>query len=137
MFFGSSGNADKFKLDGWSRAEGVLTWTDGVEASINLPVSKPYHPVTLKAYFRPYFAPGRVKSQRVNVLVNGRAVGTWTIKRKGFKEHTLVVLPGFFTDPERTVITFQIPDARAPADMGESIDTRRLGIAVKTMVLGR
>ena len=92
-------------------------------------------PVTLKAKFRAALFSGKVDKQTVHILANGQEAGEWTITKPGFQEKDITIPKSLFTDPDRLVITFNLPDAASPAQSGVSGDNRLLGIAVSEITL--
>jgi len=133
--FGFLGNAQPYQTKGWAAAEDGFTWTVGKSASLSIPISMLKSPVTLKAKFRAALFSGKVDKQTVHILANGQEAGEWTITKPGFQEKDITIPKSLFTDPDRLVITFNLPDAASPAQSGVSGDNRLLGIAVSEITL--
>jgi hypothetical protein len=136
ILFNSSGNSRRYQTAGWSLPESEFTWTDAKKASLTIPIAATRsRAVTLKADLRPFIVPGKVDRQTVHVLVNGRKAGTWNITKPGFQEHTLTIPASLLTDPHSLEITFELPDAVSPVEVGYNKDRRVLGLAFRTIEL--
>jgi len=76
-----------------------------------------------------------VDRQSVHVFVNGRKAGTWNITKPGFQEHALTIPAGLLTDPYSLQLTFELPDAASPAEVGYNQDRRVLALAFRSIRL--
>ncbi|GAB4335769.1 MAG: hypothetical protein Kow0099_08370 [Candidatus Abyssubacteria bacterium] len=147
--FGWSGNYMEYEAEGWSDPEGEFTWTDGTSANLLIPLQPTETDIELKTRLRPFLVPGKLDSQRIIVRVNGEQVAEWTLThestaRRGlwelltraavFHEHTAVI-PKRLLQDSHALITFELPDAVRPIDLGASDDQRTLGAAIKSIVL--
>jgi hypothetical protein len=149
LTFGWSGNYIEYEGSGWSDHEREFTWTDGKSANLLVPSASAGSDIQLKARLHPLLIPGKVDRQRVIVRVNGEQVAEWIMKdepteRRGlserlrrarvFQERTAVI-PSRLLGDSHVTITFELPDAVRPADLGVSEDHRMLGVAVRSLVL--
>ena len=134
--FTKSGNAKYFKLDGWAEEEDAFTWTIGYEASLKIPFYVPDSPqIVLKAIMSGFLKPGMVNKQIVFVLVNGIELEQWIFETPGFREKALVIPSKSFLESNFLLITFRMPTAVSPHQIGLSNDERQLGIAVQAIEL--
>ena len=77
--------------------------------------------------------PGKHDSQTVNVLVNDQLVGRWEIAEHLFHTQQLKLPTSALHASGPTRFKFEFPDARSPASLGESEDTRQLGLAFRRL----
>jgi hypothetical protein len=69
--------------------------------------------------------------QRVHVRVNGEAVADWSYVRGDASNMRETVIPAAVAKAQTPLrITFDMPDARAPLDLGLSSDPRPLGVGL-------
>ena len=70
--------------------------------------------------------------------MNGKHAGNWVITREGgkwrFQEQTIHI-PNSLINDEKITLTFELPDAISPAELGMSKDVRELALAVASIVL--
>jgi len=138
IYFGKSGQEASYEVDGWSQPSKHSTWIDGVNATLKIPVSVPESAsIKLKAEFFPFIVPGKVETQTVIILINGKKAGKWIIKEKGLQERTLDIPRRFIGDTGLLKITFNTPDAISPAEIGYNKDKRVLGIAFRSLQLDK
>jgi len=128
--FGKRGNSRPFQVSGWvlTTAERIL-WTEGNEASLAIRFPKTTNPVILRAVIKPMLAPGKLDRQRVIIYMGSEKVGSWNVSANKFQTMELVLPPGLFNRTEKTVIRFELPDAKSPKSLGVGKDTRDLAIA--------
>jgi hypothetical protein len=133
--FGSNGNAQPNKAEGWSDAEKNLTWTNGSRATVVLSVSPPKKPVHLRVFAGAYLKPDLLKKQRVNILVNRQPAAEWVFNTRDFGVWEATIPQNLFSDQKRNYITFELPDSIAPSAIGNGVDLRKLGLAVAWLSL--
>jgi hypothetical protein len=136
LFFGNGGNAAAFMGVGWSGPEAKITWTDGHTATLYLPARPPRTALTLRAKVAAYIRRGKFETQRIRVLVNRHEVGEWVLNAD-FQECSLNVPEDCFSGAETTELTFDMPDAVAPASFGGNTDSRTLGLAAQWLEFTR
>jgi len=134
--FAKGGNAEYYKAAGWGSAEGAFTWTEGGSASLNIPISAPEAPfVTLRVWLSAFLSPGKVDKQTVSILINRKAVGIWVFVNLELQEKTLFIPRESFVKSSNMEITFHLPEAVSPAQVGFNNDKRVLGLAVRAIEL--
>jgi hypothetical protein len=133
--FGFMGNAQAYQGDGWSLPEDGLTWSDGKNASLIIPIAEPKPPVILEARLMALLSAGKLERQNIHVLVNGQEAGIWEITKPGFQGQQLIIPGEFFMHSGQMVLTFNTPDAASPKQLGLSGDPRSLGIAMHSLRL--
>jgi hypothetical protein len=136
LHFGVNGNAQSYKAGGWSTPEDQITWSDGRRAELVLPTRPPRDAIRLKLYAGVYLNRGKVDRQRVRLSVNRRVAAELVLSQPDFAVLDVTIPRDFFSDQERTVITFEMPDSIPPSSIGDGKDLRQLGIAVSWLSLG-
>jgi hypothetical protein len=122
--------AAPFLRDGWSQPEGDFRWTDGDAAAIRFAGERP-PPDAIELELRPYLVHGRIGRQHVDVVLNGREVGSVDAVAAPFERYVVPLPPGVVE--AQNTLTLRLPDAASPRSLGESADERRLGIAVRAI----
>ncbi|MEF9438631.1 MAG: hypothetical protein L0922_07850 [Candidatus Mariimomonas ferrooxydans] len=134
--FAEGGNAENYKVAGWGSAEGTFTWTEGKTASLNIPISVTNAPfVILKAGLSAFLSPGKVDKQTVRILINNKAAGIWVFVKPELQEKSLFIPRDLLMKSNDIEISFHIPDAVSPAQLGFNNDKRVLGLAIRTIEL--
>jgi hypothetical protein len=130
LSFGKAGNFKPYQDGGWAITNsGDITWTSGPETGLSLPLPEPSAAVRMSARLKPMLAPGRLERQRVSVSVNGREVTQWELTTNDFQDLELLIPREYFTGKGNTLIRFQLPDARSPAELGVGPDLRPIALA--------
>jgi hypothetical protein len=119
--------ADPWLFSGWSWAEPQFRWTEGPEASLVFGMDRAAD-LEMQLLVAPYLIPRKVKTQNVVVSCNGKEVTRFRLASPDMALHS-VRLPASHLRLEN-VITFGLPNAAIPMSLGESLDSRRLGIRV-------
>src|SRR5690242_14088471 len=81
--FGATGNAGEYRRTGWADPEPKHTWTLGPESRLELPLSPLPGPCRMVIELGPFVSPPALSAQRLQVLVNGWAVGDFFIREVG------------------------------------------------------
>jgi len=133
--FGTGGDAPAYQGLGWSYAEPGATWTIGPDATLFLRMREaPAKNLRLAARLIA-FAPPQHPDLHFAVLVNGQRVGEWTARAGGPSLECSAGIPAGLIRPGLTRILFHMDDARSPAELGISVDMRKLGVALQTLKL--
>ena len=103
---------------GWSRPEGSFRWTDGPTAEIVF-AAEPSGGARLRMRLTPF---GR---QRLEIRLNGERLDVLELTAAGEIE---VPARGLARE---NVLGLALPDARSPSSLGQSADTRTLGVSVE------
>ncbi len=131
IVFGAEGNATVFQGTGWGLPENGLTWTNGQSASLFIPVDTPEKDLRLKVHMFPLIG-GEIKSQPVDVYINGDYIGGWDVTHDG---EYILTLPREIIKEQILKIKIDIPKAISPMSLKIGDDQRILGIAVKEIVI--
>ncbi|MBI1803908.1 MAG: sulfatase-like hydrolase/transferase [Ignavibacteriae bacterium] len=127
--FKVGGNALPYLGRGWSVPEGFGTWTEGPVARVNLVIPPSNGDLLLEAKFKP-FVFGRAKQQFVILKTNDHEIGKWEASDSG-AYHARIPKSTLHGDLLR--ISFEMPDAKSPRELGMNDDPRILGVAVNEM----
>jgi len=123
---------------GWSAPEGWGgTWSDGPAASLFLNLA-PHQTAGLNLTLTGHaFVNAQHPVQRVDVLVNGATIGSLRYDDPSSTVRTLSIPGSVLQRVEHGVltVTLRFPDACAPADLGLSKDSRKLGLGVASLRL--
>jgi hypothetical protein len=132
--FGMEGNADPFTGRGWAAPLSNGQWSDGDSAHLILQVAAPGEDVDFLLAMRPFLVPGKLDRQRVRILVGGAHLTTLDVNEPQAKLYKLTIPASMLTSDE-VHLTFGLPDAAIPAELGVSGDRRKLGISVISVCL--
>ncbi len=127
--FGMTGNADPFMGSGWSTQHNHHGWNNGHRASLKFIVELPESDIVFEAKFIPFIEPGKVKKQRIYVLVNGNKVSEWIATERKVQTFQATI-PKELVDSKNLMITFEFPDAVSPKSIDAGGDPRKLAIAM-------
>jgi hypothetical protein len=125
--FGRRASVMRYMRDGWDIGEGNFTWTVGTSCQLDLPAPRAPGHYILRIDAWPLIVPGKVPKQDVSVLLDGVVVGQYSLREPAA---WIVSLPRELTEGRDVLpLTFVLPDATRPIDLGGSADTRKLGLA--------
>ncbi len=135
--FGSVEKSQRYQLYGWSRPSGEssqteFTWSIGKRSALKIPFKPPHNPILLTIDATGYLPEGKRINQRAIVSVNGEKLGEWRIAEK--KDYNIIIPNKILKSDEQQLI-FDLPDAISPYETVDSVDTRKLGIAVRSVLI--
>ena len=131
-YYKTEDNARKYMLTGWSRQEKEYTWTDGNEASMLFDIQN-FRDKNLRLHIRAFaYLGGGLPCQTVDVYVNEIKTASWKITDEAWHG---AEIPYTATGNGLLKIRFAISDPTSPKEIGESSDERKLGIAVKELII--
>jgi hypothetical protein len=115
---------------GWRSADKQDPFWGGEEvASIRIPVMKEGVDYLIKLHAKPFLADENNYRQRIVISIGGEKFEELVAAKDEFSQIPIVLPAGRLTRPW-TRVELEFPDALVPAEIGESTDQRRLGIAV-------
>ena len=131
--FDSKGTNAIYTTHGWSGQEETHRWTEGPKAGLSFVISDDMSgkDMLLRLKAHAYLGGGRTY-QTVGVFANGQQVTAWKMKDLNWYE---AVIPIKLLKDGVLNLEFTISDPTSPSDVGESRDTRKLGIAVRKLVI--
>ena len=123
--FGIGNNYENYSYFGFSSPEQGFTWTERFLSSLSLPVNAPGEDLTLRAEIF------LLSTQEVNIYINKEYLGKWYVNNTGTYNLTI---------PKELVnnyinLTFELPNATSPKNLGINDDERLLGIAFRSLVI--
>ncbi len=131
--FSVNGNAGQYLIDGWGSPESEWRWTVGNSARLVLNFKENVKgDLNLRLHGLAFLAEGKLPQQNVTVLVNDKSVANWAVKTDA--DYTAKIPAALIRDG-RAAITLKIATPKSPSETGKSTDTRKLGIAVKSIIL--
>lgn len=124
---------------GWSSAdEGFGTWSDGERAEINFLKMPGPPPLFFNALVRPFLAKGHSRLE-VSLAANGVSLAEWSFdaSRRGDRDWAWqhVKIPESIAASGEIQIVLNIRSPASPRELGLSIDSRKLGIAIRRFSL--
>jgi len=115
---------------GWRSADNQEPfWGGEGVASIRIPVAKKGVDYLIKLHAKPFLAGENNHRQRIVISIGGEKLEELVAAEDEFSHIPIVLPAGRLTRPW-TRVDLEFPDALVPAEIGESTDQRRLGIAV-------
>ncbi len=119
-----------FLKAGFSSPEFWGSWTDDTKAIIEVPtidITKK-GPLFLRTLVDGYVYPPKLERQVVDVFLNNHKISRWIFRKRG-KQIKEIEIPQSLLDTTQGLrISFSIPRATSPKQVGESEDTRKLGL---------
>lgn len=127
--FSLNGNSSMYKGKGWSSVEREMTWTEGNNTMLNVLTESTKNDLELIATIAP------LAKQRVNIKVNGKYIGKWSIEESKYKDYSIVISNNLITDSIIN-IEFELPDAVSPSEViNGSNDKRKLALSFKNIII--
>lgn len=127
------GEAIPYLKAGWSTAESYHLWSDGPMSGLSFHLEKaPEKDILLRFLGFGYVPPNKNRGQSVSVIVNQAPIDRWLIKDNKWYE---AVIPREIITDNTVNIVFDISDPLSPGDFKNAKDKRRVGIAIRKMVL--
>ena len=137
LLFKAGGTGVPYLREGWSGPEAAGVWSDEPRATVEIPISPAQR--TLKSASLQVaafgFLPPESPFRTVTVSVPGGGSETFKLGLTTALRHDfLVPLPPEALKGDKLVITFDIPDAKSPQELGLSKDdTRKLGVGLEAI----
>jgi hypothetical protein len=125
--------ADGYIRAGWSPAENTQMWSNGPIAGLSLHLDRiPQKDLSLRILGFAFLGKNKIKCQVISLSVNQVPIGRWLVKEGKVYE---AVIPRSAIADKKVNIVFRISNPMSPADIENSTDFRKLGIALVKMVL--
>jgi hypothetical protein len=131
--FGTGGSIKPFLKEGWSVLESDFNWTEGTRSRMRLPMPARQGRLTLEIALNPMLMPPVFTRQRLMISVNGHEIASAVVAGEctlGFDLPDAALAGAADLDVE-----LRCPDAMIPAEIGANPDPRRLGVAVREIML--
>jgi hypothetical protein len=132
--FDAQGAAGQYQLNGWSHAEPWGTWTDGPEAVLQIPLTRPPRGAVDLALEAHAFIRTAHPRLHVSVLCAGAVVAEWQIETAECATYRATI-PEWLAVREGALLTIALRMERtaSPHALGESPDARQLGLGVRRL----
>lgn len=128
--FGHAGNGGSVLGEGWSIPEDGYIWTNGPESHLRVPCEFP-GPCRVHLLGAPFVHPPALPAQRVGLVCNGEPIGSATMSKVSALSFDLPADSG----RRLILLTLRLPDAARPLDVKGGTDGRRLGFALRRLVI--
>jgi len=136
LLFKAGGTGVRYLKQGWSGPEAAGVWSDGYRATVEIPISPAQRTLTnaslqVAAFgFLPPPSPFRTATVSAAGASETFKFGLTTALRHDY----LLTLPPEALKGDKLVVTFDVPDAKTPQELGLSKDdTRRLGVGLEAI----
>ena len=117
-------------IHGWRSADSKEPfWGGEGVASIRIPVTREGMDYLIKLHAKPFLAEENNFQQRIIISIDGEKLGELVTDEDEFAHIPIVLSADRLTRPW-TRVDLEFPDALVPAEIGQSTDLRRLGIAL-------
>ena len=131
--FGAQGSSAAIKESGWSKAEERFTWTEGNTATLNIPIAPTETRVTLRMTAAGMIKEPELPTHPVEVYAGGEKIADWQV---GDAAPFSAPIPQQLTkDGGNLKLTFKMPKAVSPKELGKNEDQRVLGLCVVDLEL--
>lgn len=127
--FAADGNAAKYIASGFGAQEPAGRWTNEKESTLMFFFPTPAQNYCLTATVDPFLYGSHLR-QRVDILANGQLCGHAELNATG--SH---IITASFLAQGWMKITFRLPDAISPVELGANPDQRSLGLAFHSIHL--
>ena len=117
---------------GWSLPETFSRWTDRGVALIAFRFEHP-GPAVLRLKLAPFLVTGKLDQQQLSIKLNKQPVAQLTLRESDLKEYSIALPANLLRD--QNTVTFELPDAESPKNLGISEDTRLLGVNVQWLLI--
>ena len=124
----SQSEADRFLFYGWSDREATSRWTNRGRAIVAFRLDQSGGS-KLRISLGPFLPPGKLNAQHVTIRMNNTELTTLLLTEATFNEYTIALPAGALQN--ENVLSFEIPDADSPRNVGAGEDFRLLGINVQ------
>lgn len=132
--FGAQGNLREFDLVGFSpESDEVSTWSEAATAEILFRLAPSRADLAFMIELFPYLGEGQLAQQSCWVFFNGLFVHFQVVKAPVEMRFTV---PRDALNPRANRLSFALPDATAPKDLGIGDDLRLLGLSFVRLSLG-
>jgi hypothetical protein len=133
--FGANGNGTTYLRTGWSTSERSFTWSIGSENTLELPPCNGDGTFIVQLIMRPFVVATILPAQRVEVGVNGQAIGAVDIRTYAVLEFEVPAPIAASGAP--LLITLTVPNAARPRPLNGADDDRVLGVCLERAMFRR
>jgi hypothetical protein len=129
---GTNNATDKLTFKSWSAPEPTGRWTDSNTVAMRLYVGKIHSAALILSFtLNPYVVANHPR-QNVGVSVNGTSIATWKFLDGSPAREQIRIPSKLIEDGKGAIdVSFSLPDAISPKELGLSSDDRKLGVFVR------
>ena len=128
--FGRKGNFRSPQNGGWTvTANKDVTWTEGPKSGLSIGFLETTGDIKMIARIKPLLAPGKVDRQRIFIFVGEEKIGEWLVSMNKFQFVEINIPHKLILPSGKTEISFSLPDAQTPHELGIGKDKRALALA--------
>lgn len=132
--FGARGNMREFSPAGFSpTSDSISTWSEAATAEVFFRLPPLRHDLCFAIKVFPYLGDGAIEQQSCWVFLNGLFVHYQTVRTPA--ELIFTVGRGLL-NPRVNRLSFALPDAASPKDLGLANDLRLLGLSFVKLSAG-
>ena len=133
--FGQGGEADPYKVGGWSYQERDYTWTEGHSAKLQLWVGDSRRPLGLRVRLSGMTRRPERPLQPVHLYVNGEKLAEWHIAET--VDVNAIIPVAVMKRNGQLNIELETPLAISPKALGTNEDPRVLGVACHELEISK
>jgi len=133
--FGKNGTSEHFIVKGWSKQEDGHRWTSGSEAVLGFKAAAFKNQDILVTATGRGISPGVGKTQQIDVKANGILIATWQLS--SVSQLLQAKISKKMNNSDILTLTFIIKKPVSPLELGLSDDSRKLGLALQSIVLSK
>ena len=116
----------QYVVSGLGRPGATLTWSTDNEVHFQFLLEEAESDILVDLRVYPFLRDELVSEQTVSVMVNGEEIAQWQLTEKGVFQRQLRIPAELIPAGELFTMTFHLPDAVIPADLGINHPDRRL-----------
>lgn len=130
--FGAGNRGTAYLRNGWSASEPDFTWSIGHESVIELPPCPGEGTFIVQLILRPFVVPLLMPTQRLEIGVNGQAIGACEINTLAVVEFEIPAAIAVSGHPLHIILV--VPGAACPRPLNGVDDDRVLGVCLERIV---
>ena len=133
ILFGLNGNDSPYLAAGFSGPEAGFRWTDGKQAMLAFNTNLDSKEDIIAIFDIFPLVSGNLTAQRAEVFVNGTKMEDWSVDKA---EEKKLLLPKSLSNDGNFIVTFNLPDAATPRELGINNDMRQLALGFRSVRFG-
>jgi len=133
--FDANGRSTTYTTYGWSSQEKRYRWTEGSKAGMKINALEAKGKALLLRLNACGYVGKEFKYQKVGIIVNGTLITTWNLAKWDWDWYEAFI-PADVSSDGSLEIVFTISNPTAPCEVSDSKDCRKLGMAVREIIIG-
>jgi hypothetical protein len=131
--FGPDVSAHALLRAGWSRPEARFVWSNGTRVELALPRPTDACNLGVLLVFRTFTRDSRLPFQRLEISINGQAIGRLDLA--GYIVAEARLPSELLASRQEIELSIDLPKAARPVDFGGSSDRRQLGVSLERVIV--